>query len=183
MRSCAGEPQGGGQPWRQPAKGPRAALAGAGHTAQLRERGRPLKPSRPGEAPGGPRAASGFISPSVMMVSTTRCSAEWINMLTVSWQYSLKKKRKEEKKKREKERKQTRGCICPRAGVRVHWDSFDYFLLRHSHPETYNCLLLIKKKKRKAFCTYYRARVCENWIVILSVNLFPRAAMHRSYCC
>ena len=59
-------------------------------------------------------------------------------------------------------------------------ESFYYFPLKHSHPEIYNCLLLIK---RKLFCTYYGARVCENWIVILSGNLFPRAAMHRSYCC
>lgn len=66
-------------------------------------------------------------------------------------------------------------------GVRDHSESFYYFLLKHSHLEIYNGLLLIKKGK--LFCTYYRAHVCENWILILSVNLFSRAVMHCSYCC
>lgn len=30
-------------------------------------------------------------------------------------------------------------------GVRDHSESFYYFLLKHSHLEIYNCLLLIKK--------------------------------------
>jgi len=66
------------------------------------------------------------------------------------------------------------------AGVRDRPEPFRYFLPQRSRPEIYNCLLLIK---RKLFCTYYRAHVCENWILILSVNLFPRAVMHCSYCC
>lgn len=41
---------------------------------------------------------------------------------------------------------------------------------QRSQPEIRDCLLLIE---RKHSCTYYRARVCENWIAILSVNPSP----------
>lgn len=104
------------------------------------------------------------------------CSAEQINMLSMQLQYS-KKGREKKKEKRILDD----ASVIYVIGVRDHSESFYYFLLKHSRCEIHNCLLLIKKGK--LFCTYYRAHVCENWILILSVNLFCRAVMHCSYCC
>lgn len=158
-RSCAGEP-GAGAP-AAPTKGARPGAA---------------TPPRFGTGIDwnviGPRAGrrgAGLIDPPVMAIAVVGCPAERINMWAVSLPCGQKRITG------------PRPGVCPRSrGVRARGNRFPLLPPQLLQPEIHYCLLLIE---RKLSCTYYRARVCENWIAILSVNLFPRAARHRSYCC